>query len=185
MRVLSCVVLLFLLPVAAMAQIAPATPAAATSTQADYKLGAGDGLQITVFGVPDLSGQFAVSGTGVVSLPLIGDVPAAGLTVAQLTQSITDKLKDGYVNDPKVSMEVTTFRPYYILGEVDKAGEYAYSDGLNVLNAVARAGGFSYRAQEKRVYIRHYGESQETEVTLTTDLMVAPGDTIRIAERHW
>lgn len=161
------------------------TPPQTTSLSSIYKLGSGDKMHITVYGEPDLSGDFAVDGQGNISMPLIGAVAAANMTADDLAQSITSKLKQGYLLDPKVSIEVTDFRPYYIMGEVNKPGEYPYANGLNVINAVARAEGFTYRAVQKRVFIKHSGESTEEEVALTPDLQVMPGDTIRIAERHW
>jgi polysaccharide export outer membrane protein len=193
MRIFLGILLSMAVSTGALAQAASPAVAPSPATQSatmptdnpDYILGSGDAIQIAVFGVPELGGAFTVSGAGIVSLPLVGDIKASGLTVAQLTDVIGQKLKDGYVLDPKISMQVTSFRPYYILGEVNKPDQYAYADGLNVLNAVARAGGFTYRAQEKHVFIKHAGERKETEDLLTTDLMVAPGDTIRVAERHW
>jgi len=179
---------MILSPLPALAQTGATPDAGAAVTKSpsmDYQLGNGDKVQVTVYGEPDLSGSFAVNGQGNVSLPLIGDVAASGLTLPQFSQSVEDHFKAGYLLNPKVSVEVTSFRPYYIMGEVDKAGEYPYTDGLNVINAIARAEGFTYRAQQKRVFIKHYGETQEVEVPLTNDLLVQPGDTIRIAERHW
>jgi len=184
----AALLLLLLSPVQVFAQDA-ASPAAAApavhSLNLVYVLGAGDKVHVTVYGEPDLSGDFAVNGTGDISFPLIGDVHAAGLTVTDLGASVQDHLKAGYLVDPKVSVEITSFRPYYIMGEVAKTGEYPYSDGLNVINAIARAEGFTYRAQKKRVFIKHFGETNEVEVPLTNDLLVMPGDTIRISERHW
>lgn len=149
----------------------------------EYRLGSGDKLRLIVFNEEDLSGEFVVDGSGQVSLPLIGEVPAAGLTVRELQRSIETALSNGYLNDPKVSAEVMNYRPFYILGEVNKPGTYAYSDGLTVLNAVATAEGFTYRANKNIVFIRRDGEDDEAKVSLTSSTMVQPGDTIRIAER--
>ena len=172
------------MPISAFCQAAAPVPVSSTQAQttAGYALGSGD--KITVYGEADLSGEFAVNGEGMVSLPLIGSVKASGLTVAQLGQAVAERFKAGYLLDPKVSVEVINFRPYYIMGEVTKTGEYAYTDGINVINAIARAEGFTYRAQQK-VFIKHFGESTESEVPLTNDLLVMPGDTIRIGERHF
>lgn len=191
LRLATAVLLMILGPIPAVAQTAAAAGPVDTSSVAtapvnsSYQLGNGDKVQVTVYGEPDLSGEFAVNGQGSVSLPLIGDVTASGLTLPQFSQSVEDHFKAGYLVNPKVSVEVTSFRPYYIMGEVDKVGEYPYTDGLNVINAIARAEGFTYRAQQKRVYIKHYGQTAEVEVPLTDNLLVQPGDTIRIAERHW
>ncbi len=149
----------------------------------EYTLGAGDKLRVIVFGEADLSGEFIVDGTGMVSLPLVGEVAAEGETVRELQRKIESSLKDGYLNDPRVSAEVVSFRPFYILGEVNKPGTYPYSDNLTVLNAVAVAEGFTYRANQKVVYIRRDGEMTESLYDITSTTRVRPGDTIRIAER--
>ncbi|WP_417476793.1 polysaccharide biosynthesis/export family protein [Maricaulis sp.] len=151
----------------------------------EYRLGAGDQLRIIVFGEDDLSGEFVVDGRGTVSLPLIGEIDAGGLTPREFQQAFAAALRDGYLNDPRVSVEVINFRPYYILGEVEAAGEYPFSDGLTVMNAVATAGGFTYRANRRVVFIRHAGSDQEVEVPLLAVTEVQPGDTIRIGERFF
>lgn len=151
----------------------------------DYRLGAGDKVRVNVFGEQALTGEFQVSGAGMISLPLIGDIQAAGLTVAEFQRSVEEGLKQGYLLDPKVSAEVLTYRPFFVLGEVGSPGTYPYSTGLTVLNAVATAGGFTYRADTKRVYIRRAGGGDEEVYRLTTGTMVAPGDTIRIGERFF
>lgn len=174
---------------AAQAQVAAApsnVPVAATAGAGyEYRLGSGDKIRLIIFGEPDLSGEFTISGDGVVSLPLIRDVRAAGLTASQLQANVENAFKEGYLKDPRVSIEVLTFRPFYILGEVVKPGEYPYSNGITVVNAVALASGYTYRANQKKVYIRHAGATAEEEVPLTSATMVAPGDTIRIAERYF
>lgn len=175
--------------VTAQAQVtdAPAAvPVTATASAGyEYRLGSGDKIRLIIFGEPDLSGEFMISGDGVVSLPLIRDVHAAGLTATQLQMKIESAFKEGYLKDPRVSIEVLSFRPFYILGEVNKPGEYPYSNGITVVNAVALASGFSYRANQKKVLIRHAGATTEEEVPLTSMTLVAPGDTIRIAERYF
>lgn len=161
-------------------------PPAFTDSQLDYKLGAGDKVRIIVFGEDSLSGEFAVpGGNGVIAFPLIGDVTAGGLTVGQLQGQLEAKLKDGYLKDPHVSIEVLNYRPFYILGEVTKPGEYPYTNGLTVLNAVATANGFTYRADTRRVFIKRANEPLEREYPLTSMTPVAPGDTIRIKERFF
>ncbi|SDL66704.1 polysaccharide biosynthesis/export family protein [Maricaulis salignorans] len=164
---------------------APADAAANMFDRVEYRLGAGDQLRIIVFGEDDLSGEFVVDGRGTVSLPLIGEIDAGGLTPREFQQAFAAALRDGYLNDPRVSVEVINFRPYYILGEVEAAGEYPFSDGLTVMNAVATAGGFTYRANRRVVFIRHAGSDQEIEVPLLAVTEVQPGDTIRIGERFF
>src|SRR5690606_17694364 len=112
-------------------------------------------LKITVYGEEHLTGTFPVNGQGIVAFPLLGEVQAAGKTLDEFENTLTTALADGFVNNPSVTVEVANYRPYYILGEVTKPGEYPYSDGLTIYSAVARAGGFTYRASQKRVYIRH------------------------------
>lgn len=164
----------------ARAEAGQATPVSAGN---DYTLGVADKVRVIIFDEPSLSGEFFVNANGRLSLPLIGDVDAAGVNTTSLAATIQEKLADGYLRQPRVSIDVLTFRPYYILGEVNKPGEYPYSSGLTVLNAVATAEGFTYRASKKSVVIKHAGESIEEKVDLSPDLRVRPGDTIRIRER--
>jgi protein involved in polysaccharide export with SLBB domain len=163
-----------------------ATSTASASTSSDYRLGAGDKLRIMVFGEESLSGEFLVpGGAGTLSFPLVGDVQASGLSVAELQAQLLTKLKDGYLKDPHVSIEVLNYRPFYILGEVMKPGQYSYTNGLTVLNAVATANGFTYRANTHKVYIKRPNAPKEVEYELKTTTPVEPGDTIRIAERFF
>ena len=148
-----------------------------------YRLASGDEVRLTVFGEPDLSGVFELDGQGQLTLQLAGAVQADGLTPAELADAVADALRQGYLKDPRVTAEVATYRPYYILGEVEKPGEYAYQNGLTVLNAVATAEGFTYRANEKAVFIRRDGETEERKFRLDNQTPVRPGDTIRVGER--
>ena len=159
--------------------------APAASTVPVYKLGAGDKLRITTFDEPSLTGEFTVGDGGILPFPLLGQIQAGGLTVAELRLSLEAALKQGYLKEPRVSVEVLNYRPYYILGEVAKPGEFAYADGLTVLNAVAAAGGFTYRANTKRVHIKRAAENRELSMPLTATVPVHPGDTIRIGERYF
>ena len=169
-------------PARAWAQSAPAVIDAG---QEDYHLGSGDKVRVTVYGEPTLSGEFFVTGSGQVSLPLIGEVSAAGLSVRQFQDAVQRALSDGYLKEPRVSAEVLNFRPFYILGEVSKPGTYPYTSGLTVLNAVATAGGYTYRADKNKVYIKRDGETVENKMELNPSTPVAPGDTIRIGERFF
>lgn len=179
-----------LLSVAACQSSVTASPRAAVGQEAQqqgsvgaYTLGNGDQLRITVFGQPDLSGQFEVDGTGAISMPLIGQVQALGLTTPELEAHIVSLLEGDYILNPRVSAEVINYRPYYILGEVNRPGEYPYTSGLTVLNAVAASGGFTYRANKKVVYIKSVDSAEEQAFQLTTSTVVRPGDTLRIGER--
>ncbi|MGE3249238.1 MAG: polysaccharide biosynthesis/export family protein [Hyphomonadaceae bacterium] len=149
----------------------------------DYRLGPGDQLRITVFGETDLTGQYIVSSQGSIAFPLLGEVPARGRTLPELSGDIAARLREGYIRNPNVSAEVTNYRPFFILGEVRMPGTYPYSANLTVLNAVATAQGFTYRANTSRVFIMHAGETEEQEYRLTTTTPVRPGDTVRIGER--
>jgi protein involved in polysaccharide export with SLBB domain len=175
-------------PVCAVAQVQASAESADQATDpaiADYILGAGDNLRIIVFGEVNLTGQFTVATNGHISFPLIGDVQAAGKTVQELRSEITAALADGYVKDPKVSAEVMTFRPYYILGEVEKPGEYPYIGGITVMNAIATAGGFTYRANNHDVFIKKANDTAEHKVRLNDALELSPGDTLRVGERYF
>lgn len=152
---------------------------------ATYTLGPGDRLSIITFDEPQLTGNFYVGANGTVSLPWIGDVPAQGHTEGELRADIEARLKDGYILNPKVSLQVLTFRPFYILGEVNRPGEYPYVSGLTVMSAVATAQGFTYRANKKRVTIKRVGEPSELTLRLSPTTEVRAGDTIRISERYF
>jgi protein involved in polysaccharide export with SLBB domain len=148
-------------------------------------LGTGDQLRITVYGENDLSGDYNVDDSGYVRLPLIGQIKVTGLTLPQLEDQIRDKLAAGYLKDPRVSAEVTNYRPFYIIGAVNRPGEHPYVSGMNVLTAVALAGGFTYRADDSDVYIRRKGSSKEKSVPANQTTVVDPGDIIRVPERFF
>ena len=166
-------------PSAAEPVLAPA------NASADYVLGPADKVRITVYGEAALTGEYFVSSSGTVNVPLAGDVQAGGKTLSVFRDSVVKALQDGYLKDPKVSVEVLTFRPFYILGEVVKPGQYPYTTGLTVFNAVATAGGFTYRANTHRVLIKRANTGGEQEYPLTSQTTIAPGDTIRIPERFF
>lgn len=158
---------------------------AASPPQFEYRLGAGDKVRVITFGEEALTGEFFVGGSGQISLPLLGELPAAGKTAREFQAEVETALKDGYIKEPRVSVEVLNYRPFYILGEVTKAGEYPYTNNLTVLNAVATAGGFTYRADTRKVFIKRASEAAEQQYALTSTTQVAPGDTIRIGERFF
>jgi polysaccharide export outer membrane protein len=163
-----------------------APPRALLDIAGQYRLGPSDQVRITVFNQPNLSGEFAVDGAGLIALPLLGPVEAGNATPRELEQAIADGLtRSGYLVNPSVAVQVSQFRPYYILGEVGAPGAYPYSAGLTVRNAVAAAQGFTYRANTRRVYIQRAGENIERLYDLTPAIAVMPGDTIRIPERFF
>lgn len=163
-------------------------PRARTADAAElYTLGPGDRLRITVYGEETLTGEYGITAAGDVSFPLIGNVKAAGRSVEDLQQELTTRLGSGYIADPRVSAEIINYRPYYILGEVSRPGQYDFAVGLTIEQAVAAAGGFTYRANARRVFLKRATETRERLVDLreTPSFPVRPGDTIRVSERFF
>jgi len=161
-------------------------PGNAVAMQSAYLLGAGDKIRITTFGFKELGGDFVVSADGSIALPLIGAVKVVGLSPSQLEQSISGKLAGGgFVRDPRVGAEVTEYRPYYILGEVAKPGQYPFTNGLTVVKAVATAQGFTYRANKRNIFIIRDDAGVEVSTVLTAATPLHPGDTVRVAERYF
>ena len=148
-----------------------------------YKLDTGDKVKVIVYGEDDLGGEFDVDGSGFVRLPLIGQVRAAGLSLKEFEAAIEAKLSGGYLVNPKVSVAVVNYRPFTILGEVNKPGEYPYENGMTVLNAVALGGGYTYRANKDDVYVRRKGSSSEVKLPADDRTSIYPGDTVRVDER--
>jgi len=175
-----------ILTVAGCANMPSPMPIAEVNQTSGYVLAAGDKLRITVYNEPGLTGEYTVSSAGNVALPLIGNVPAKQNSIDALSQAITAKLAGGYVKDPRVSVEVLNYRPYYILGEVNKPGEFPYSVNLTVEQAVAAAGGYTYRANTKSAIVRRAEDAAPHSVSINgRPVYVLPGDTIRIGERYF
>lgn len=172
---------------AAAATVPNAALAQATEEKAPvYTLDSGDRIRVIVYGEQSLNGEYSVGPAGDVAFPLIGNVPAKGKSVAELQQAIATKLAQGYVLDPRVTIDVLSFRPYYILGEVNKPGQYPYASELSVDQAVATAGGYTYRASKGKVFIRRAGEAEvEVKLGKGKPVWVRPGDTIRVGERYF
>ena len=160
-------------------------PAAVATGIAPIKLAAGDKIRLTVFGEDKISGEYELDPAGYLSLPLAGTIPAAGLSKIELAQSITKSLKSNYLRDPKVTIDVVNYRPIYVLGEVQKPGEYPYRSGLNVMSAIAVAGGSTYRASNSQVMIQRFGEAGLKQYALDAGVPVMPGDVIRLPERYF
>lgn len=150
-----------------------------------YTLGPGDRLRLTVFGHEDLSGEFDVDGTGTIAPPLVGNIRAQGLTVRQVEKTIGDRLSPDYLRNPSVSVEVMTYRPFYIFGEVNTPGSYPYVNGMTVLNAVAMAGGYTYRARQGSARLTRATDTSKTPETVDRDTPVLPGDVIEVPERYF
>ena len=154
--------------------------AAAPRINADYRLGPGDKVRVTVYGEADLSGEYQVDGTGLVRLPLIGSLRAAGATAPALENTIGTTLARGYLKTPRVNVEITGYRPFYIIGAVTRPGQYPYVDHMSALNAVALAGGFAETAKQSMIYVRHENSAVEDEVPTDRLAELRPGDTIRV-----
>jgi polysaccharide export outer membrane protein len=163
---------------------APAAAAPVADAESTYQVGAGDRVRVTVFRHDDLSGEYALDGAGNFAMPLIGEVRANGLTTRQLEARIEDQLRDGYLIEPQVSVEVLNYRPFYILGEVRNPGSYPYVNGMTVLNAVVLGGDFTYRADKDDILLRRGGaNAPPVQVTLETPIL--PGDIIEVTERFF
>ncbi|MEX0298185.1 MAG: polysaccharide biosynthesis/export family protein [Kordiimonas sp.] len=155
------------------------------SDVAQYELGPGDQVKVTVYGEEDLSGEFEIDGQGKIAMPLIGAVTVGGRRMDDAEALIRDLLLDGYLVTPRVSVEVMNYRPFYILGEVDQPGSYPYVNDMTVLNAVALASGFTYRANKKKIEITRKIDGVEQKITVDATAKVLPGDIIRIDERFF
>jgi protein involved in polysaccharide export with SLBB domain len=145
----------------------------------------GEKIRVTVYGEDRLSGEYEIDPGGYLSLPLAGSVKAAGLSKPDLERELAKKFRSEYLRDPKVTVEVSSFRPFYILGEVAKPGEYPFKGGLNVMSAIAIAGGSTYRASRSNVLIQHIGQEGFKEYPLSPTIPVLPGDLVRVPERYF
>ena len=158
-----------------------------------YRIGPGDHIKITTYNEDRLTGEFTVNSAGAISFPLLGTVPVSaapldaggvpGKTLPEFNADLQQRLATGFMKNPQVSAEMVTFRSVYVLGEVQRPGEFPYAERLSVYALVAKAGGFTYRANQKFAYVRGENETVEHAVRLTSATAVQPGDTIRIPER--
>ncbi|MGY2995001.1 polysaccharide biosynthesis/export protein [Mesorhizobium sp. URHB0026] len=148
-----------------------------------YRLGAGDRVRVTVFEQDGLTNSYSVDQSGYISFPLVGAIPARGHTAQQMEKEIADKLRQGYLRDPDVSVEIDRYRPIFVMGEVGAAGQYSYVPGLTVQKAIAIAGGFTPRANQESVDItRDINGKVITGRVVTSDPLL-PGDTVYVRER--
>lgn len=157
--------------------------AAVSPTAPAYTLDSGDRLRVVVFGQDGITNSYTVDAGGNVNLPLIGTVPARGTSTQQLAKSIADRLRQGYVREPHVTVEVETYRPFFILGEVTTPGQYPYVANMTVETAVAIAGGFSARASKKTVELTRNSTTQRMRGDVPLSYPLQPGDTIVVKER--
>jgi len=161
------------------------TAKSAPTSGVQLRLSAGDKIRVIVFGEDKLSGDYQIDSAGDLSLPLAGTVQAAGLTKPELEQALTAKLKSEYLRNPRVTVDVISFRPFYVLGEVSRPGEYPYRSGLNVLSAIAIAGGATYRANNSLVWIQRAGTTEFAEFPQSPNVPVMPGEVVRLQERFF
>jgi polysaccharide export outer membrane protein len=150
-----------------------------------YRLAAGDRLRVIVFGQETLSNAYAVDGAGRISMPLIGTVPVQGRTQPQVEAEIAARLARGYVREPRVSVEVESFRPFFVLGEVAGPGQFPFVEGMTVRTAVAIAGGFGPRGYQSEVDLTRMVEGAPVTGRVPLDTPIRPGDTITVRERFF
>ncbi len=149
---------------------------------AAYRL-SGDRLRVVIYGQEGLTNIYAIDAAGCISMPLIGIVPARGLTPADLAAEITGRLRRGYIREPSVAVEIEAYRPFYILGEVAAPGLYPYVPNMSVESAIAIAGGFSPRARRDRVTLTHTDDRGTMRAVVPLGTPLSPGDTVLVGER--
>ena len=162
-----------------------APPGVPVVPNATYTLDSGDKVRVIVFGQDNLSNIYSVDGSGAVALPLIGPVRARGLTTFELAGEIAGRLRQKYVKDPKVTVEVQTYRPFFILGEVNKPGQYPFVNAMTAEAAVAIAEGYTERAKKRFVRLTRRFDGVMSTVMVPTDYPIQPGDTIYVLERFF
>lgn len=158
---------------------------AAAAERAAYLLGPGDRLHVTVFNEPDLTGDFVIGDQGSVALPLIGNVMVGGKTVSDAETLITQQYGKNYLVNPRVSIEVLNYRPFFILGEVKSPGSYPYVADMTVLNAIALAGGYTPRAAKGDIVVKHANTASAPNTSIGENDPVLPGDVITVKERFF
>ncbi|HEY0835739.1 MAG TPA: polysaccharide biosynthesis/export family protein [Azospirillum sp.] len=163
-----------------------AAPTAIMNPAEGYLLEPGNRVRVIVFNETNLSGDFTVDPVGNIALPLVGNIPASGVTAKALAKRIEDTLKrDAYMQNPSVAVEVQTFRPYYVLGEVRQPGEFPYTTGMTVLSAIARAGGYDYRARQGEVVLVRPVTDGQKEYRANERTPLLPGDIVKVLERRF
>jgi polysaccharide biosynthesis/export protein len=170
-------------PVAASVPVAYATAPMPVAYDAAYRLDAGDKLRVVVYGQEGLTNTYAIDAGGSITMPLIGAVPARGRTPAGLASEITGRLRNGYIRDPSVAVEIESYRPFFILGEVAAPGQYPYVPNMSVESAVAIAGGFSPRARRDLVTLTHTDGAGSSRIVVPLGTPLNPGDTVLVGER--
>lgn len=152
----------------------------------EYKLGPGDKIRVVVLADPEFSGEYEVDATGNIAVRMLGRMSVLGTTTAQLEANLIERYRSaGYLRNPKLTVELISARPFFILGEVTKPGSYPYVAGLTVAQAVAIAGGYTRRASTSRIKVRRFGGQAGSEESVTEDSIVNPGDIVRVPERYF
>jgi len=161
--------------------------AQAAITSPQYQLGSGDRLSIVFFGkhVGDLSGEYEIDGAGRIPMPLVGSIRVQGLTVTEAEAAIKAAYQPDYVKDPRLSIQVLNYRPFYIMGQVNSPGSYPYVNGITVLEAVVIAGGFTKRARESRMQIIRGTDATRSKQDATPETVILPGDVIEVPQRYF
>lgn len=157
--------------------------AAAYEFTTGYRVGAGDRMAVKVAGEADLTSEYVVDGSGNISLPYVQNITVAGMTTAQIERIISARLRAGYLRDPQVSVQVTTPRPFYILGEVNTAGSFSYQPGMTIQNAVAIAGGYGARADQRLVLLTRKNAAGTATYKVPVTTQIYPGDIVYVRER--
>jgi polysaccharide export outer membrane protein len=182
-------------PVIPAAMVAPRYVAAAAPPPAgvyayapgigpgEYTLDSGDRLRVVVFGQEGLTNAYAVDASGFIDMPLIGSVLAGGATTAELAGRISAKLRDGFVREPHVAVEIEAYRPFFILGEVTAPGQYPYVANMTAEAAVAIAGGFTPRAFRRNLIVNRNFNGRPMRMTVPLTFPIRPGDTVNVQER--
>jgi polysaccharide export outer membrane protein len=150
-----------------------------------YSIRPSDQLRVQVYDEPNITGEYQVDSSGYVSIPLAGRIKASGLTTAQLERALVQRLSDGVLKKPNVTVQLMTYGPIYVHGEVKRGGEFPYRPGLTVRDAVALAGGYTYRADETAAFITRAGSAHERAYPLDHSIRIYPGDNIRVPERFF
>jgi len=172
------------LRLAACTVMVPLAVVAPSRAQSGYRLGSGDKIKVSVFGEEDASGEYEIDATGAISVRLLGRMQVKGMTVSEVEQALIEQYRSrGFFRNPRIAIELTNLRPFFILGEVEKRGSYPYVNGLTIAQAVAIAGGYTYRASRSRITIQRVGAPHE-EAAKEND-PVYPGDIIRVPERFF
>ena len=187
-RLLAILALAGLTAAGACAPRAPARPDVFQDVyNGPYRLAAGDRVRVIVFGQDNLSNIYSVTPAGQIAFPLTGDQRAAGLTARDLERQLEQRLRQGFLREPKVSVEVDAFRPVFVLGEVTAAGQFPFVPGITVYKAIATAGGYTARAQESTAEVTRLDPTCGCPITATVPVgyPVQPGDTITVRERFF